>query len=262
MDERSRQLRLAARIWEFNARADALWAILTAKDRSDRRWQEGEFFSTGVAVTDRILGRCAALGMTPARGRALDFGCGVGRLTQALAASFAEVVGVDVSPTMIDKARAYDRRPGRIRYVWNAEANIGFVADRTMDFVLSVIVLQHIPAPLSLTYVDELVRILAPGGVLVFQLPTRPLAPEPPTFRSWLKSRLPAPLVQAIRERLHPRHPVTPMHVVPRATIEARLAAHGDLRVVAEPDDLATGYESFTYHVQRARDGGDRRAPP
>ena len=46
------------------------------------------------------------LGVTVSRGRALDFGCGAGRLTRALAARFESVVGVDVADAMLDKARA------------------------------------------------------------------------------------------------------------------------------------------------------------
>lgn len=102
-----------------------------------------------------------------------------------------------------------------------------------------------------MSYIDELTRVLAPGGVLVFQVPARPLGAAPRTIRSFIRSHLPAPVVQAIRERLHPRRPVIPMHVIPRAIVEARLAANPALRVRVEPDDLAKGYESFMYFVAR-----------
>jgi hypothetical protein len=76
-------------------------------------------------------------------------------------------------------------------------------------------------------------------------------------LRAWVRGLLPAAVVQAVRERLHPRDPVIPMHPIPRATVETRLARHGGLRVVVEPDDLADGYESFMYHVQRPGGGAD-----
>ena len=54
-----------------------------------------------------IAGRDIPLG----KGKALDFGCGVGRLSQALADYFDRVVGADVSPTMIGLARDPGSRP-------------------------------------------------------------------------------------------------------------------------------------------------------
>ena len=45
-------------------------------------------------------------GSPAARRSALDFGCGIGRLSQALAEHFDQVYGVDISPKMIELARA------------------------------------------------------------------------------------------------------------------------------------------------------------
>ena len=61
----------------------------------------------------RSIRRCimlAARGLPRARALALDFGCGAGRLSRALAAHFEHVVGVDVSASMIETARALNRR--------------------------------------------------------------------------------------------------------------------------------------------------------
>jgi len=46
-----------------------------------------------------------SLGVEPSGGRALDFGCGLGRLTQPLAERFDEAVGVDIAASMIEGAR-------------------------------------------------------------------------------------------------------------------------------------------------------------
>ncbi|HSV02129.1 MAG TPA: class I SAM-dependent methyltransferase [Phenylobacterium sp.] len=60
--------------------------------------------------------RLAAL--TPARGRALDLGCGPGKLAIPLADLFGEIVAVDPSRAMIAAARAADAgRHGAIRWV-------------------------------------------------------------------------------------------------------------------------------------------------
>ncbi|WP_373288585.1 class I SAM-dependent methyltransferase [Brucella endophytica] len=44
--------------------------------------------------------------------RCLDFGCGVGRVTQALATKFHKAIGIDISPTMIAKAENYREKNG------------------------------------------------------------------------------------------------------------------------------------------------------
>ena len=66
-----------------------------------------------------VLGHAQHLGRPLRHGTALDFGCGVGRLTHALAPHFERTYGVDVSSTMIEQAQAARRAPrpvgGRVR---------------------------------------------------------------------------------------------------------------------------------------------------
>ena len=96
----------------------------------------------------------------------MDFGCGVGRLTQALAPHFASCVGVDISPRMIQKAEALNQY-AHCRYVAHSGAPLPF-ADSSFSFIYSNIVLQHVPRPFAIDYLQQFVRLLAPGGVLVF----------------------------------------------------------------------------------------------
>lgn len=58
---------------------------------------------------DALIEYVRSLNIDCPRKHALDFGCGVGRLTQALAAHFDEVTGVDISPSMIKLAKKYSR---------------------------------------------------------------------------------------------------------------------------------------------------------
>jgi ubiquinone/menaquinone biosynthesis C-methylase UbiE len=99
-------------------------------------------------------------------GAALDFGCGVGRLTQPLARRFTSCIGVDISQQMIQRAESLNRY-AQCRYVTNSDTRLPF-ADASFVFVYSNIVLQHVPWRLSTDYLREFVRVLAPGGVLVF----------------------------------------------------------------------------------------------
>src|SRR5215472_8256894 len=95
--------------WDACARNDPLWAIITDPRKRGNRWDVSEFFGTGVVEITGVLGYIQSLGISLPRERALDFGCGVGRLSQALAEYFNEVHGVDVSPSMVELARQYNR---------------------------------------------------------------------------------------------------------------------------------------------------------
>lgn len=153
--------------WESLAERDALHAVLTDPGKTDGRWNIVEFMATGDAEIGIVMRHLAGLGCSPdSKGAALDFGCGVGRLTQALARHFASCVGVDISQHMIQRADALNQY-ANCRYVANSDARLPF-SDAGFSFIYSNIVLQHMPERLSKGYLKEFVRVLAPGGVLVF----------------------------------------------------------------------------------------------
>src|SRR5262245_19348484 len=104
--------------WERLGRRNALGAILT-RDGRVANWDEAEFLATGRADAARFLTDLSAIAPSAARTRALDFGCGVGRITRALAEYFDEVVGVDVASSMIERARALNADRPRCRFVLN-----------------------------------------------------------------------------------------------------------------------------------------------
>jgi SAM-dependent methyltransferase len=153
--------------WESLAERDALFAILTDHRRAGGKWNVDEFMATGEAEIETVMHHLASIGCIPDYGgKALDFGCGVGRLTQALAPRFTSCVGVDISRQMIDKANALNRY-AHCRYVANPEEQLPF-ADVSFSFIYSNIVLQHVPRRFATAYLREFVRVLAPGGILIF----------------------------------------------------------------------------------------------
>ena len=93
------------RDWEELAAVDPLWAILAAPERRWGRWPLEEFFATGEEEIAQVLDVASGLGYPTQHERALDFGCGVGRLTRALSGRFREAVGIDISEEMIRLAR-------------------------------------------------------------------------------------------------------------------------------------------------------------
>jgi SAM-dependent methyltransferase len=156
--------------WEDAARRDPLWAILSDPARRNRAWNLNEFFETGRREISRLLDDLRTVGRHPGSGDALDFGCGVGRLTQALAPSFQRVTGIDISPTMIRLAERLNRFPERVRFLVNARPDLTLLPAASFDFVYSDIALQHIPPDQSRAYIAEFLRVLRPGGLAVFQL--------------------------------------------------------------------------------------------
>jgi 2-polyprenyl-3-methyl-5-hydroxy-6-metoxy-1,4-benzoquinol methylase len=164
--------------WTEFGKQDPLWAILTHGGKKGGKWDVEEFFEIGRRDVDAWLG--AALAEKPGigRARALDFGCGVGRLTQALAEHFNSVVGVDIAPTMIEEALKYNRHGDRCKYHVNDRPDLQQFLDGEFDFILTLIVLQHMAPHYAKGYLKEFLRLLKPGGVVLFQMPEVSLTPE------------------------------------------------------------------------------------
>lgn len=160
------------RHWNAWGEEDPFWAILSVPELRGNRWDVERFFATGVTEVDAVVRRLDVLGPQVRRRRALDFGCGVGRVTQALADRFEECDGVDIATSMVALARRLNRHGPRCRYHLNTQPHLGLFDDATFDFVYSNIVLQHMQPALSTNYLREFVRVLVPGGVAAFQLPS------------------------------------------------------------------------------------------
>ena len=76
---------------------------------------------------------------------------------------------------MIEQARVFNQHGARVEYRVQAEPPFTGVADRTVDLVYTGRVLQHIAPEYSRRYISELARVLAPGGFLSFDVPSRAL---------------------------------------------------------------------------------------
>jgi SAM-dependent methyltransferase len=161
------------RDWEELAAEDPLWAVLTDPARRAGGWQVTDFLRTGEEEIEQLLARGRELGLPAALGRALDFGCGAGRLTRTLAGHFSECVGVDISESMVAEARRINADCDGCTFVVNETADLRRFPDASFDLVYSTLVLQHLPSRrLVAAYVAEFVRVVSPGGAAVFQLPT------------------------------------------------------------------------------------------
>ena len=174
------------RTWNALGEEDPLWAVLTRPGTRGGRWDVDEFFQSGRSQMDAAIGFVVdEIGWPLGRRTALDFGCGVGRVTQALCRHFSTVDGVDIAPSMILAADRYNRFGDRCRYHVNSRPDLSMFPDGSYDFVYSSYVLQHIHPTFARGYVEEFVRVMAPGGLCLFNIPTKHLALNRPMPRSW-----------------------------------------------------------------------------
>jgi SAM-dependent methyltransferase len=231
--------------WTTLGAEDPLWAVYVAPGTRGGRWDVDEFFALGRQEVDRVFAEIAAAGLEPGNALALDFGCGVGRLSAALAGRFGQVLGVDVAQSMLDTARSLGRGGDRVRFVLNTAPDLRFVDTGSVDVVYSSLVLQHLPKALALSYLAEFGRILAPGGVAAFQVATRPtLSPKGIAFRV-----LPWPVIAWAQRRLLGYPAPMRMTGISRAEVERALHGTGACVVEAMADDSYGGHWHYTRYL-------------
>ena len=190
--------------WDALAKTDPFWAVLTSTEKQGNRWAIDEFFATGAAEVDRDMDQVRARAGMFRTGAALDFGCGAGRLSQALGAHFSKVVGVDISGHMVTLAREHNRRVG-VSFVQNTRSDLSLFPDGSFDFVYSRITLQHIAPQYTRGYLKEFLRVLSPGGLMSVQVPDRVPAGDPPDrlrFSVW-----PPTLLMRLRRYIRYHYP-------------------------------------------------------
>jgi SAM-dependent methyltransferase len=159
------------RSWEGLAQADPLWAICTDPRKQNNQWSREEFFATGRQEIEKVLECVRTLNLRiDYSSPALDFGCGVGRLTRAMSVYFPECWGVDISPTMVRLATQFNQDVPQCRFLINEKDRMEDFDDGHFGFIYTSIVLQHIAGKYAKKYVADLIRLLRPGGVLVFQV--------------------------------------------------------------------------------------------
>jgi SAM-dependent methyltransferase len=255
-----------ARDWNILGERNPYGAILTGESGRLAHWDAEAFFATGRADVDRFIDALSRIAPDVRRRRALDFGCGVGRITRSMAAHFASVIGVDVAPAMIARARVLNGPIGNCEFRVSREPHLKDFGDEMFDVVYSRLVLQHISPAIVGGYIQELIRVLSPGGVLMFQLPEH--IPHPlrvllraPVVGGRLKRTLPLTVVRAYRlvkylYLIATSPPPMQMFGLPFEQVSAIVRDSGGSLLAAVPD-ASHGTEAvagFEYWVTKRRD--------
>ncbi len=177
--------------WDARADEDAFYFVDNRLEYRDPDLEE--FWAGGPELLAQILGELGAR-IEPGD-EIVEIGCGVGRMTRALAAEGKSVRALDVSEKMLELAREHNPGLTEVEWILGDGATLASIADASADVCFSHVVFQHIPDPeVTLGYVGEMGRVLRGGGWSAFQISNLPeLHQRPPLARrikSWLRSRL------------------------------------------------------------------------
>jgi ubiquinone/menaquinone biosynthesis C-methylase UbiE len=155
------------RDWDERARKDAFHYVATWR----KDWTRDTFLESGneeyVKLVEPVL---EEFGLVPDGASMLEVGCGAGRMTGSFARRFATVNALDISTKMQDLAKENLAEFRNIQWVIGDGTTLSAVPSDSVDFAFSYLVLQHLPTEdLVLTYIREMVRVLKPGGLFLFQ---------------------------------------------------------------------------------------------
>ncbi len=159
--------------WEAKAKENPLLAIMTTPEMAEAP-PEGfspelieDFFRRGRKLYEGHI-RPLAEGLA-AGSRLVEYGCGAGRILKFVAEAGFEPVGIDISPTMLERCRELVPEVRSLHLL--DEAGRCDLADATAALVFSYSVLQHISLLSAYeTALSEMCRLVRPGGGLALQL--------------------------------------------------------------------------------------------
>lgn len=158
------QVRDTDRDWAIIGETEPYFGVLTSERFKREHLDEdarADFFRSGEGDIGHFIDRMRTI-FGPFEPRsALDFGCGVGRLTVPLAVLTGAATGVDISPGMLAEARKHTH-PG-LRF-------LDSIPDEQFDWLVSAIVLQHVPPERGYGIIEALLDRISPDGGATIQI--------------------------------------------------------------------------------------------
>jgi ubiquinone/menaquinone biosynthesis C-methylase UbiE len=229
------------RAWNELGKKDAMQAALYKKVG---KWRKSDFFATGIEEINSIMNDIGLLGVDLPRKKALDFGCGAGRLTQALANYFSEVSGIDIAPSMIALANKYNHYPEKCKYYVNNSNDLAMFKDDTFDLIYSAVTLQHMEVQYVKNYISEFLRVLSRDGILIFQMPSN----HAKNIKGIITSLLPEALLNSYRRAIYGHE----MYAIKREEMIEFFKQKNSIIVMIKEDRKASdSWVSFSYYVKK-----------
>lgn len=234
--------------WEKLGASDPYWAVLAHPDKKGNRWDKDEFFLTGEQEIKDVLNHISCLGIQVNKATALDFGCGVGRLTRALSPHFEKVIGLDISAPMLKEARTVNSKfPNLVFGITNGRTLDG-TPDASINFIYSNIALQHSPVDAQISVIREFLRVLSPDGVAVFQTPSH----ERITLKGIAHRLLGNRLLNFVRRFLYGPDSVFEIHTFHQNKVEALISKEGGIILHRDRlDSTGPAYVGIRYVIRK-----------
>jgi ubiquinone/menaquinone biosynthesis C-methylase UbiE len=180
--------------WNERAREDSHYFVAFGRRDQD----DDEFFATAADVVRELEAELKRLpaDVPPGSRRALEIGCGPGRLLRPMSRHFGEIHGIDISDEMIAQARVKLRGIPHAQVHHAGGSDLAMFGDGAFDFVYSYAVFQHIPsAEVVFSYLRETVRVLKPEGVARLHINGLPKTSK--SYTTWEGVRIGADEVHA-----------------------------------------------------------------
>jgi trans-aconitate methyltransferase len=162
--------------WQWLGETEPHWSVLTSSEfkQDQLAASHDAFYASGqhcLKLLEAALARCGVDWQRLARG--IEYGCGVGRVTQWLSGRLRTVHAFDISSAHLRIAREHLSSRGCTNVEYHHVRKLDDLsALPKVDLVYSCIVLQHNPPPVIEAMLERLLGALDPGGVGYFQLPS------------------------------------------------------------------------------------------
>lgn len=232
--------------WQKLGREEPHWSVLTSEEfkqtnlAANREW----FYASGHGNAEQFLHLLRRNGCFPdgvADKAVLEYGCGVGRVTHALAQHFGRVYAYDISAPHLALAKQWTDGLGLTNIAFSQiQHPQDVVRLPKVHVVYTVIVLQHNPPPVIRMILEGLLSALLPGGVALFQVTT---------YREGY-AFVAKDYLRTAKARLGE----VEMHVLPQRRVFG-IIAQADCQVLEVLEDAWTGYRygelSNTFLVQK-----------
>lgn len=240
------------RDWRIWGETDPYFSVAAVPEFRREQVDLDRFFHTGEAyILPRLARLEQMLGAIP-RHRAMDFGCGVGRVALPLATRFDEVVGLDIAPAMLAEGERLrqERAAHNVHFRLSDDALSG--AAGSFDFVHSYIVFQHIPVERGLRLIGRLLDKVTVGGLASIHVAIR--RGDSPLRALFYRARTRVPGLQRLVHSLRgksPNEPMMQMNEYPASALFAMLHMRGFGQALV---DVERHGRFLTMHVAARRE--------
>jgi len=158
--------------WNERANVDPMYFVRTQFNQTEK-----EFWSGQKQRDNKILGintsRFAKItkGKVPKKMKALEIGCGIGRILVPMSEIFGEVIGIDISSKMVEIGQENTKDIPNCKVLQNNGKDLSMFSDNYFDFCYSIIVFHHIPDKKIIEeYFQEISRVLKTYSIFRFQI--------------------------------------------------------------------------------------------